>query len=140
MEFQKSPPDSKKRQADRFFVLCQTPTNRYGTNIIRTAKYSLWSFLPLDLAVQFTKAANIYFVILGILEMIPEINQNAMPTILLALACLVSLSVMKDFFENMKSWKRDTAENNRIVHSFDGENFVEAISSSLRVGSIVKVT
>lgn len=140
MESKNTLTDPNKPHADRSFVLTHTPTGRFGTNVIRTAKYTLWSFLPLDIAMQFTKAANIYFVILGILEMIPVINQNAMPTILIALACLVSLSVIKDFFEMLKSWKRDTAQNNAVVHSFDGEDFVDTVSSSLRVGSIVKVS
>lgn len=124
---------------DRYFVLNGTSVKKYGHNTIRTAKYTPLTFLPLDLGIQFTKAANIYFVILGIMQMIPIISQDSVPTVLLSLACVISVSVMKDLIENMKAWRRDTAENNTIVRSLTEGSFHDVQSSSLRVGSIVKV-
>ena len=37
------------------------------TNSIHTSKYSVWSFLPLNLFYQLTKLANLYFVVVIIL-------------------------------------------------------------------------
>lgn len=132
----KPPADPKERTFD----LGINPTTRFGDNSIRTAKYTPLTFLPLDIGIQFTKVANIYFVFLGILQMMPVLNSNPIPSILLSLTCVVSLSVIKDLVENMKAWKRDAAENDRMVNAFEGDSFKNVRSESLRVGSIVKVS
>ena len=130
---------SPSSSQDRHFVLNGTPVKKYGHNTIRTAKYTPLTFLPLDLGIQFTKAANIYFVVLGIMQMIPIISQDSVPTVLLSLACVISVSVVKDLIENMKAWRRDSAENNTIVRSLTQGAFGQVQSSSLQVGSVVKV-
>ena len=43
-------------------------------NAIKTTKYSVWSFLPKNLFEQFHRFANIYFLGIVILNLIPEIN------------------------------------------------------------------
>lgn len=52
---------------------------------------------------QFTKVANIYFLILAVFQMIPGVSiTNQLPTILPPLAFITFLTMIKDFYEDYK--------------------------------------
>lgn len=52
----------------------EQPNHRYEGNAIKTNKYRLWSFIPMNLFEQFHRMANIYFVGLAILNFVPVVN------------------------------------------------------------------
>ena len=71
------------------------------TNVIRTSKYTSWSFLPLNFFYQLCKAANIYFIIICLLQMIPSISiSGGLPTNAPPLLFVIFVSMVKDFFED----------------------------------------
>ncbi len=43
-------------------------------NAISTNKYNCLTFLPLNLLDQFSKLANVYFLFIGLMQMIPAIS------------------------------------------------------------------
>lgn len=56
--------------------------------------------------------ANVYFVIIGMLQLIPSIsNSGGFPAQLLPLTVVVIISMLKDLFEDWKRHKSDNAEN-----------------------------
>lgn len=88
----------------------------YLSNSIETSKYSLVSFIPLNLVEQFSKLSNVYFLVLIFLQCIRAVStSNGVPTILPSLVVIVSISAFKDFLEDYKRWKSDKRENNRKV-------------------------
>lgn len=88
------------------------PDQSIPDNTINTSEYTLITFLPLNLLLQLTKMANLYFIVIAILECIKSISTtNGEPTILLPLSTVISLSMIKDFFEDYKRWKSDKEEN-----------------------------
>ncbi len=46
----------------------------YKSNKIKTSKYTWWSFVPYNIGIQFTKMANVYFLVVSILQCIPNIT------------------------------------------------------------------
>lgn len=91
-------------------------TLRFKSNQISTTKYTVLTFLPLNLMVQFSKMANFYFLILTLLELIPAINSpGGFITMLLPLMFVVSVSMIKDIFEDHKRYRSDCVENERTV-------------------------
>jgi phospholipid-transporting ATPase len=72
-------------------------------NSIKTSKYTLYNFLPLNLLVQFSKVANVYFLIIGIMQMIKSISvSGGFPVIFIPLSIVVGVSAFKDFYEDLK--------------------------------------
>jgi phospholipid-transporting ATPase len=68
-------------------------------NSIKTSKYTLFDFIPFNLIVQFSKLPNIYFLIIGIMQMIPQITiSGGFPVIFIPLGFVVGVSATKDFF------------------------------------------
>jgi len=77
-------------------------------NKIQTAKYNVLTFFPLNLFHQFSKATNIYFLVLTLMELIPAIAQpGAFITMITPLGFVVSVSMVKDLFEDYKRQKAD---------------------------------
>lgn len=112
----------------------------YGDNSIRTSKYTLYNFFIINLFEQFMKIANLYFLILSMLQIVPQISiSNSQPTILIPLLFVVVVSMMKDFIEDRKRSKSDNEENNSPVLVFRNGQFVNDKWANIHSGEFVKV-
>ena len=81
-------------------------------NGIRTSKYTLLTFVPLNLFTQFQKAANCYFLIISYMQTIKSISiSNGVPASAYPLAAVVFVAMLKDAFEDYKRNKADNEEN-----------------------------
>lgn len=84
------------------------------SNKISTAKYNCFTFLPKNLFEQFTKLANVYFLMLALFQLIKPISDSeGVPVLMLPLAFVIGVSMIKDIFEDCKRHKSDNEENNR---------------------------
>ena len=94
------------------------------SNIVRTSKYTWWSFLPRNLFEQFsTKMANLYFLVIMFMQMIDRISiSNGQPAMLAPLAFVVIISMIKDGFEDYKRYKEDRSENENATEVFNKES------------------
>lgn len=115
--------------------------NPYVKNSISTSKYNSFTFLPKNLLEQFQKLANVYFVIIAVLQAIPDIsNSGGVPTILLPLGLVLAISAVKDYLEDRKREKSDNEENNRKALIRKNGAWIEILWKEIRVGDIIKVT
>ena len=87
--------------------------SEFTKNHISTTKYTCATFIPLNLFEQFKKMANLYFLIIMILQLIPGLATTNMDWIftLLPLMLVVGISMIKDAFEDNKRRKKDNEEN-----------------------------
>lgn len=112
----------------------------FPNNQISTSKYSVITFLPKNLIEQFTKAANVYFLVLSVMQTIKPISiSGGIPTILTPLAVIVAISALKSLFEDYKRHKSDNAENNSICKKLENGNYVPVKWKDIRVGDIIMV-
>uniref|UniRef100_A0A8W4FCH1 Phospholipid-transporting ATPase n=2 Tax=Sus scrofa TaxID=9823 RepID=A0A8W4FCH1_PIG len=91
-----------------------------------TAKYSLWSFLPRYLYLQFSKAANAFFLFITILQQIPDVSPTGKYTTLLPLLIILVISGIKEIVEDYVSLLLLNAPNPTAL--------------GVNVGDIVKAT
>lgn len=97
-------------------IVATYPDTDLPDNQIKTAKYTYISFIPLNLLFQFSKLANAYFLVIGVMQMIDAISiTNGQPVIFGPLTIVVSISMLKDFFEDYKRHKSDHEENTKSV-------------------------
>ncbi|KAL4451006.1 hypothetical protein ABPG74_021328, partial [Tetrahymena malaccensis] len=88
---------------------------KFCNNSISTTKYTLFTFIPINLVEQFSKLANVYFLFIGMMQMINEISiSNGQPVIYVPLFVVLMISGIKDLFEDMKRNKSDQEENQRL--------------------------
>lgn len=95
------------------------PNGKFARNHIRTTKYTLWTFLFLNLYEQFHRFANIYFVFMLILNFMPEVNSFAAEVAPLPVIFVLSVTATKDAFEDYRRWKSDKKINNSECQIYD---------------------
>lgn len=72
-------------------------------NYIKTSKYSVLTFLPLNLFEQFQRLANFYFLCLLVLQMIPAISSLTPITTAIPLIGVLTLTAVKDAYDDFVS-------------------------------------
>ncbi|KAJ1821527.1 phospholipid transporting ATPase [Coemansia sp. RSA 2671] len=84
---------------------------QYPANQIRTAKYTVLSFVPKNLFEQFRRAANMYFLFLLILQFVPAVTTGSPGLSALALFTIVFLTMAKDGYEDSRRSASDREAN-----------------------------
>lgn len=120
----------------------------YPDNTISTSKYNIITFLPLNLMLQMSKSANVYFCIMLVLEYIPQLGYG-LPDLIMPIAFVIGVSMIKDIYEDVMRHNQDSEENNRWTqigyHNRTnkkkpiGCKFVPMQWHKVKVGQIVKV-
>uniref|UniRef100_A0A2K6H039 ATPase phospholipid transporting 8B1 n=1 Tax=Propithecus coquereli TaxID=379532 RepID=A0A2K6H039_PROCO len=116
LEDQESTVEPEQNQANREAEENQEPFrkgNHMRNNAIKTYKYNAFTFLPLNLFEQFKRAANMYFLILLILQSIPQISTLAWYTTLVPLLLVLGVTAIKDLVDDVARHKMDREVNNR---------------------------
>jgi phospholipid-translocating ATPase len=87
----------------------------YIGNTIRSSRYTIWDFIPRQLFFQFSKLANAYFLIVGILQLIPGLSTIGSWTTIAPLCVFVALSMAKEGYDDVRRYNLDQVENKKVV-------------------------
>ncbi|KAG2530568.1 hypothetical protein BBO99_00001391 [Phytophthora kernoviae] len=117
------------------------PPSTFASNVVVSAKYSAWNFVPRVLLAQLQRPSNIYFLFIAVLQTIREVsNTNGIPTILLPLAVVFVCSAIKEALEDRERHRADRVTNSHAVMALGALGEWEQRQwGDLRVGDIVKV-
>mmetsp|Transcript_23186 Transcript_23186/g.55065 ORF Transcript_23186/g.55065 Transcript_23186/m.55065 type:complete len:1122 (+) Transcript_23186:81-3446(+) len=128
-----------KEQQNRHVRLCQEDKTICDNRVV-TSHYTMLTFVPQNLMEQFKKPANLYFLFLMCLQMIPEVTVTGqIPTISLPLVTVICMNALKDALEDWRRHKSDREENERQVLSLNGKSLQPRRWCDLHVGSLVVV-
>ena len=75
----------------------------FQNNYIKTSKYSVLTFMPLNLFEQFQRLANFYFLCLLVLQVIPAISSLTPITTAVPLIGVLALTAVKDAYDDFVS-------------------------------------
>ena len=128
---------------DLYLIFINSPKlNPSEKNKIHTSQFQWNNFFPKLLMVQFSRLANIYFLIIAILQSIRDLSySDGLPLILFPLSFVITLNGIKDLYEDFKRKKSDTEENNKItlVYNKEKNDFIEKKWKDIKLGEIVKI-
>jgi magnesium-transporting ATPase (P-type) len=133
---------SKRKLYDR--IIDSGPKNQveFCSNAISTTQYTWWSFLPVNLFTQFKKIANFYFLVISYLQTISAISiSEGVPTNLYPLIFVLTVTAVKDAFEDLKRRTADQKANNSPTLIFNKQSgkWVESAWADIHVGDLVKI-
>ncbi|KAH0728378.1 hypothetical protein KY290_002452 [Solanum tuberosum] len=112
----------------------------FSVNSIRTAKYSIVTFLPRNLFEQFHRVAYIYFLVIAILNQLPMLAVFGRGASILPLAFVLLVTAIKDAYEDYRRHRSDRIENNRLALVLLDGQFQEKKWKEIKVGEIIKLS
>lgn len=92
----------------------------YVTNRIRTSKYTIITFVPKNLFEQFRRPANLYFLAMAIIQLLPLFGLKSPALTLLPICAVVFITAVKDAVEDFQRHKVDEQYNRNITHTLMG--------------------
>ncbi len=119
--------------------------SKFVSNYISTTKYTILTFIPINLFEQFRKKANLYFLIIACLALFPFSPKKPLFS-WLPLLFVLGVSAVKEAFEDYKRYQMDKEINHRGVDTFrpdsDGRDwkFRKIAWQDVQVGDMVRIT
>ncbi|KAK9820083.1 hypothetical protein WJX72_005942 [[Myrmecia] bisecta] len=108
-------------------------------NRIRTSKYTPLTFLPVNLFQQFARVANLYFLFIAVLQLIPGLSPTSWVTTVAPLVFVLVVNAVKEMYDDYYRHKSDDGVNCRSAHVLRVEGEVATQWRHLCVGDVVKV-
>ena len=117
------------------------PNDRtYVSNKISTTKYTLLNFLPLTILLQFSRIANVFYLVNAILQTIPSISTNDPLATIIPLVYVVSLGILKEFLADYKRYKNDNKVNETKCHKLNEQGqIVVCRTDQIKVGDVLRI-
>ncbi|KPM04294.1 phospholipid-transporting ATPase VB-like protein [Sarcoptes scabiei] len=115
------------------------PNGQYRNNKIHTSKYTWLTFLPKNLFEQFYRFANLYFLLIQILNWLPEMEVFVREVQSMPLIFVLSVTAIKDLFEDRRRHSSDKRVNNATCRRYDKKSkcFIRTKWSKLEVGDLI---
>jgi phospholipid-translocating ATPase len=85
----------------------------YISNSIRSSRYNIWNFLPCQLWFQFSKIANLFFLVIGIVQLIPGLSTTGSFTTILPLLLFLSFTIAREGYDDFRRYQLDKVDNRK---------------------------
>ena len=115
------------------------PAKGVAGNKIKTTKYNIITFLPKNLAEQFRRLFNVFWLIQFVISLIPSIAAYSAVTTIMGLVIVLVISMLKDGYEDYRRYVSDKEANTQPVYVFRDGKFEMIFAENLLVGDIVRV-
>ncbi|KAF9581762.1 hypothetical protein BGW38_001105 [Lunasporangiospora selenospora] len=105
----------------------------FVSNSVTTARYTFYDFLPKQLYAQFSKIANVYFLFVAALQMVPSWSPTGQFTTLVPLVVFLSIAMAHEGYDDYRRHRQDSGENNQLSNVFRNyRNATNAVTPSSR--------
>ena len=112
---------------------------KFKNNEIDTKKYNIITFLPKSLLFQFMRLANVYFLIIAIIQCISIISPLNPVSAIAPLIIVLSVSLIREGIEDYQRGKLDKEQNSEAVEVFREGKWINTVSGNIIIGEIVSV-
>ena len=93
-------------------------TQTYAGNAIRTSRYTLLTWVPKSLFLQFRRSANVYFLVISVLTMMSFSPKNPF-SMAGTFAAVLIFTIFKEAYEDYFRHIQDRRVNHSVTHRYD---------------------
>lgn len=113
---------------------------KYATNSVITSSYTWWNFIPKNTFEQFHEVSNIYFFIIGVLQLIEVISATeGVPEMWSTLFCIMSISALRAAVEDRGKHRADNTRNGLLYDVYTEHGFIPTCAGKIKAGHIVRI-
>lgn len=91
-------------------------SQKFNSNLLRTAKYTPLNMIPKALFAQFRLVSNFYFLLVAIVSFIPGVSPTTPIAQVFPLVIVVGFGFARDIYEDMKRSREDYKQNNQLCY------------------------
>lgn len=113
----------------------------YDGNAVYTTKYSIWTFIPKFFFEQFSRYANLFFLVIACIQQIPGITPISRWGTAVPLSIIIFITGVKEVVEDVRRKRADDKANNAPCEVFNRskKDYERKKWEQVRVGDIVRV-
>ncbi|CAL8285523.1 unnamed protein product [Lota lota] len=123
----------------RLIFINQPQHDKFCNNLVCTAKYNALTFMPRFLFAQFRRAANSFFLVIAMLQQIPDVSPTGRWTTLVPLVVILLVAAVKEIIEDAKRHKADHVVNRKETRVLRNRMWETVEWAKIEVGDVVKV-
>ncbi|XP_061093824.1 phospholipid-transporting ATPase IC [Conger conger] len=112
---------------------------KYADNKVRSYKYTPLTFMPLSLYEQFHRIANVFFLLMVILQSLPAISTLQWYITMIPLMIVLSVRGFKDLFDDLARRRSDKQINRRPCDILTREGFSASQWQDVCVGDVLRL-
>ncbi|XP_051130524.1 phospholipid-transporting ATPase 1-like [Andrographis paniculata] len=112
----------------------------FSGNEIRTSKYTMFTFLPKNLFIQFHRVAYLYFLAIAALNQLPPLAVFGRTVSLFPLLFVLTVTAVKDGYEDWRRHRSDRNENNREAQVLQLDKFSPKRWKDIQAGEVVRIS
>ncbi|XP_069818635.1 phospholipid-transporting ATPase IK-like isoform X3 [Dendropsophus ebraccatus] len=113
------------------------PRKKHMNNVIKTSRYNMLTFIPLNLYEQYHQAHVVYFTFILILQSIPQISTQPFYVIVIPILCILVARGLRDLVNDIARHRSDILVNSKPCEILRGKTFQMLKWKDIQVGDIV---
>ena len=116
----------------------------YPTNAVSNAKYNPITFIPIILYEQFKFFFNLYFLLVALSQIVPQLRIGYLSSYIVPLAFVLTVTMLKEALDDLSRRHRDREQNNELYEVLNRASLIApeaklVQSKNLKVGDLVRL-
>ncbi|XP_059148843.1 probable phospholipid-transporting ATPase IIB isoform X1 [Physella acuta] len=112
-------------------------TEKHPRNVVRNQKYSIITFIPIVLFEQFKFFLNLYFLIMALSQLLPELRIGYLYTYWGPLGFVLFVTMCREALDDYRRYRRDKEANSQKYKKLTRDGIVRIPSSDIQVGHLI---
>lgn len=132
------------RLSDERYISPRNTSQTYPSNAISNAKYNPITFIPIILYEQFKFFFNLYFLLVALSQIIPQLRIGYLSSYIVPLAFVLTVTMLKEAGDDIARRRRDKDQNNELYEVLNRSSSLSQdskliASQNLKVGDLVRL-
>ncbi|KAK3707412.1 hypothetical protein RRG08_034469 [Elysia crispata] len=111
--------------------------NKYAKNVVRNQKYSIITFIPMVLFEQFKIFLNLYFLVMALTQIFPDLRTGYLYTYWGPLGFVIFVTMCREAVDDYRRYLRDKEANSQKYKRLTKEGVIQVPSSDIQVGHLI---